>query len=229
VDQNTKQIHVQGGIVLHALHAVLGPHDLAMSSLGSISDQTLSGALSTATHGSGVTFGNLSSTVTFLDLVLPLPDAPLVRVSRDGTVEEAELFKSALCGLGCVGVIVGVGMQVEKAFKLEEECWTMEFHDFVERWRDIAESGEHVRCWWFPQVGEVKVSRMNRTTKVSIHRSFILTRAYSELSRRRQHRHLRSQISSLRRSWRSTSTLSYSTSLASSPTSSPTTLKSCTP
>lgn len=150
---------------LSALHPKLREHGLAVSSLGSISDQTLAGCLSTATHGSGVTFGNLSSCVTFLDLVLPLPDAPVVRVSRE---EDEDLFLSALCGLGSVGVVVGVGSRVEKDFKLEEEVWTIGFAEFVERWQEIAESAEHVRCWWFPQVGQVKVSRMNRTTKVCL-------------------------------------------------------------
>lgn len=148
---------------LSALHPQLRQHGLAVSSLGSISDQTLAGCLSTATHGSGVTFGNLSSCVEFLDLVLPLPDAPVVRVSR---TQDPDLFLSATCGLGVVGVIVGVGSRCEKAFNLEEECWSIGFEEFVERWQEIAESAEHVRCWWFPQVGQVKVSRLNRTLKV---------------------------------------------------------------
>jgi L-gulonolactone oxidase len=148
---------------LSALHPQLRQHGLAVSSLGSISDQTLAGCLSTATHGSGVTFGNLSSCVEFLDIVLPLPDAPVVRVSR---TQDPDLFLSATCGLGVVGVIVGVSSRCEKVFNLEEECWSIGFEEFVERWQEIAESAEHVRCWWFPQVGQVKVSRLNRTQKV---------------------------------------------------------------
>lgn len=164
VDSEKCLVYVEGGVKISSLHKLLAPHSLAMSNLGSISDQTLAGALSTATHGTGVKYGNMSTFITFLDLVLPLPDAPVVRVSEE---LDPELFKSALCGLGAVGVIVGVGLQCEKSFNLEEECWTIKFEDFVERWKEIAESAEHVRCWWFPQVGEVKVSRLNRTDKVS--------------------------------------------------------------
>ncbi|KAK4700290.1 L-gulonolactone oxidase, partial [Phenoliferia sp. Uapishka_3] len=162
LDTTTCLAHFEGGIQLHAVNAALFEAGLALSSLGSISDQTFAGAISTATHGSGVTFGNLSSTVRFLDLVLPTEGVPVVRVSRD---EDEELFLSALCGLGMVGVIVGVGVQAERIYKLEEECWSMKFEDYVERCDEIAESAEHVRCWWFPQVGEVKVSRLNRTSK----------------------------------------------------------------
>ena len=176
IDTSSKLVHVQGGIKLTALNTALAHSSLALSSLGSISDQSLAGALSTSTHGSGVAFGNLSTFVQFLDLVLPLPDAPVVRVSRD---EDPDLFLSALCGLGTVGVVVGVGLRVEQAYRLEEECWSMTFEDFVERWKELAESAEHVRCWWFPQVGEVKISRLNRTTKVrSLPFSLVLRREH---------------------------------------------------
>ena len=103
-----------------------------------------------------------------------------MRIARDErlidapgfTVEEAkDLFLAAGCGLGVMGIVVGVGMRVEKAFKLEEELWTIGFDDFVERWDEIAESAEHVRCFWFPQIGQVKVSRLNRTNKVNFTRA----------------------------------------------------------
>ncbi|GAA5978635.1 hypothetical protein JCM11641_002796 [Rhodosporidiobolus odoratus] len=163
VDESTRTFHAEGGILLRDLHPIiLEKGNLALSCLGSISDQTLAGALSTSTHGSGVMYGSLSTCATFLDIVLPLPGAPVVRCSRQ---DDPDLFLSALCGIGAVGIVVGVGMRAERAFKLEEECFSMKFDEFRVRWQEIAESAEHVRCWWFPQVGRVKVSRMNRTRK----------------------------------------------------------------
>ncbi|GAA5895585.1 hypothetical protein JCM6882_000346 [Rhodosporidiobolus microsporus] len=165
VDGQTKTFQAEGGILLRNLHPIISEKgDLALSCLGSISDQTLAGAISTSTHGSGVSFGSLSTCVTFLDIVLPLPGAPIVRCSRNEG-EDPDLFLSALCGIGAVGIVVGVGMRAERAYKLEEECFSMRFDEFNRRWQEIAESSEHVRCWWFPQVGRVKVSRMWRTQK----------------------------------------------------------------
>ncbi|GAA6015529.1 hypothetical protein JCM10207_008625 [Rhodosporidiobolus poonsookiae] len=165
VDATAQTFHAEGGILLRDVHPViLEKGNLALSSLGSISDQTLAGAIATSTHGSGVSFPSLSTCATFLDVVLPLPGAPVVRCSRQPD-EDPELFHAALCGIGAVGIVVGVGMRAEKAFKLEEECFSMELRAFRRNWREIAESAEHVRCWWFPQIGRVKVSRMNRTSK----------------------------------------------------------------
>ncbi|BGP51370.1 D-arabinono-1,4-lactone oxidase [Rhodotorula kratochvilovae] len=181
VDSAAQTFHAEGGIILNALHPVLAAKgQLALPSLGSISDQTLAGAISTSTHGSGVSFPSLSTGATFLDLVLPLPDAPVVRVSRAAD-QDPDLFHAALCGLGAVGIVVGVGMRAERVFRLEEECFSMRFDEFTRRWQEIAESAEHVRCWWFPQVGRVKVSRLNRTTKPATPRPTALSLWYSDI------------------------------------------------
>ncbi|GAA6055811.1 hypothetical protein JCM3770_004771 [Rhodotorula araucariae] len=181
VDSAAQTFHAEGGITLHNLHpAIAAQGQLALPSLGSISDQTLAGAISTSTHGSGVSFPSLSTGTTFLDIVLPLPDAPVVRVSR-AEDQDPDLFHAALCGLGAVGIVVGVGMRAERVFRLEEECFSMRFDEFTRRWQEIAESAQHVRCWWFPQVGRVKISRMNRTTKPITPRPSALSIWFSDI------------------------------------------------
>ncbi len=51
VDRATHRVTAQAGILLSELNTALEGYGLALSSLGSISEQTLSGAISTATHG----------------------------------------------------------------------------------------------------------------------------------------------------------------------------------
>lgn len=89
-----------------------------MSNLGSISEQTLAGVISTATHGSGYDYKVLSNAVDYLVLVSSAaPGAPLIRCSRK---ENVDLFKASLCGLGLTGLIVEVGYRVERAFRLRQ-------------------------------------------------------------------------------------------------------------
>ncbi|KAJ2384673.1 D-arabinono-1,4-lactone oxidase, partial [Coemansia sp. RSA 2559] len=57
---------VEGGIRLHALHRTLGDRNMALSSVGSISDQSVAGAMATATHGTGVEYADISSYITHL-------------------------------------------------------------------------------------------------------------------------------------------------------------------
>ncbi|KAH8928982.1 L-gulonolactone/D-arabinono-1,4-lactone oxidase [Atractiella rhizophila] len=161
-DSSRNTVRVQGGMTISSLSSTLSSLSppLALSCLGSISDQTLSGAISTATHGAGWNYGSLSSYVRSLTVVLADSNLSVIRCSA---TEEPDLFFASLCGLGCTSVIVEVEIEVEPAFNLCEELWEMPFSDFVENLEEILKSGEHARQFWFPHLGLVKCSRLNRT------------------------------------------------------------------
>src|SRR4051794_5705018 len=54
VDRASGLVEVQGGVKLHELGDLLAEHGLAMENLGDIAVQSLAGAISTATHGTGL-------------------------------------------------------------------------------------------------------------------------------------------------------------------------------
>jgi hypothetical protein len=138
-----------------------------MSSLGSISDQSLGGAISTATHGTSTIFGNLSTCVRSLTVITANdPNCEVLTCTPDN--ENSDLFDASRCALGLTGIITRIEFQVESAFRLEEEEFSMKTDAFIDSIKDggkgsIAESAQHVQGWWHPQAGEVSISRMNRT------------------------------------------------------------------
>ena len=132
-----------------------------MSNLGSISDQTLAGVVTTATHGSGLHFGVLSTHV--LALTLMLADGTKVTCS---SAEHWELYKASLCGLGATGLILSITMQVEPAYRLKEVQNTISFDTLLGEFDELIGAAEHVRFWWFPQNGLVRTSYANRTIEV---------------------------------------------------------------
>lgn len=120
VDADRCEVTVLGGTYVSTVNEALAAHDppLGMCNLGSISNQTVAGVISTATHGTGLHFPVLSANVLALTLVCPLASGTaLVRCSR---TERPELFNATLCGLGATGIIVLVTMQVERAFCLKQ-------------------------------------------------------------------------------------------------------------
>jgi L-gulonolactone oxidase len=135
---------------------------MAMSNVGSISDQSIGGIITTATHGSGVNFSVLSASV--LSLTLIKSDTSIVTCSREN---DEDLFIATLCGLGTTGLILRVRMQVEKAFRLDETVEPVEFDEFVWDFDQIGKSSEHTRAWWFHQAGAFSVGRANRSYQVS--------------------------------------------------------------
>ncbi|KAJ7136288.1 D-arabinono-1,4-lactone oxidase-domain-containing protein [Mycena filopes] len=149
---------VQAGITLADLHVELAKHGLAMRNLGSISDQTLGGIITTASHGSGITYPVMSADVSALTLLLA--DGSRVTCSRQ---ERTDLFIATLCGLGATGIILTVQLNVEPAFRLKDEQCSRTFEDLVENLDEIVRSAEHVRFWWIAATHTVKCSVVNRT------------------------------------------------------------------
>ncbi|OAV93215.1 hypothetical protein PTTG_27391 [Puccinia triticina 1-1 BBBD Race 1] len=160
VDQSTKTIEVWAGTRLKDFIQLSHQYNLSLSVLGSISEQSIAGAISTAIHGCGYDYGCISTYVESLTLVLA--DSSQVTVNNS---EGHELFQASLCGLGLTGVITRVKLRCEDSFNLEETTYAIPFDVFVNHYDWIARSAEHVRMYWYPQVDQVKVERLNRTTK----------------------------------------------------------------
>ena len=80
LDLDRGQITVGAGIALRRLNDVLAEAGLAMPNLGDIDRQSIGGAIATATHGTGLEYGNLATTVVGMELVTGSGD--VVRTSR---------------------------------------------------------------------------------------------------------------------------------------------------
>ncbi len=113
VDRSSGLVRVQAGITIHELSLRLAEHGLAMENLGDIDVQTIAGAISTATHGTGARLGNISSQVRELTLVLA--DGSTLVCSAE---QEPEVFRAARVGLGALGVIAEVTLRCVPAFTL---------------------------------------------------------------------------------------------------------------
>ncbi|KAL0579389.1 D-arabinono-1,4-lactone oxidase [Marasmius crinis-equi] len=165
VDAEKKRVIVQGGITLSDLHVELEKQGLAMINLGSISDQTLAGIIATATHGTGITYGVLSTHVLSLNMLLA--DGSRVRCSRQ---EHPELFTASLCGLGTTGLLMSIEMEVEPAFRLKENHEARPFQDVMANLTEVVHSAEHARFYWFPAADTIVQKTANRTHEDKIPR-----------------------------------------------------------
>ena len=83
IDRDAGLAKVEGGIVIRDLSERLAAEGLALENLGDIDVQTVSGAISTATHGTGERFRNISSQVESVELVTA--DGAVVECSREST------------------------------------------------------------------------------------------------------------------------------------------------
>ncbi|KIO30477.1 hypothetical protein M407DRAFT_69184 [Tulasnella calospora MUT 4182] len=158
VNTEKEYVVVEGGISLHVLHVVLAQHDLAMSNLGSISDQTIAGIVTTATHGTGIQFGVIPTMVLALDVMLPTG-----RVLRCSETENRDLFQASRCGLGATGFIVAVTLKVERAFRLRERRQVVDFDTALRDLDQLVVASQHPKLWWFPSTGKMRYFAADRT------------------------------------------------------------------
>ena len=148
---------MRSGTTLRALNAALAELGLAMANLGDIDAQTIAGALSTGTHGTGARLGGLATQVEALDLVLA--DGSLVTCSASA---RPELFAAARVGLGALGVITAVTLRCVPSFTLAADERPMPVERVIEEFDSLAASNDHFEFYWFPYGRQALVKRNNR-------------------------------------------------------------------
>jgi L-gulono-1,4-lactone dehydrogenase len=131
----TPLARVLGGTRLHDLNDALHARGLALAQMGGYDGQTISGVVSTSTHGSGLSWGPFCDFVRSLDLVVsggevlrvePAdgPTDPAAFASVFGgarrLVQDDDTFAAAVCGMGCMGVIHALVLEVRETFWLNE-------------------------------------------------------------------------------------------------------------
>ncbi|WP_216212538.1 D-arabinono-1,4-lactone oxidase [Amycolatopsis aidingensis] len=156
-DLETGLVTVRSGTTLRRLNAELDALGLAMTNLGDIDAQTIAGAVSTGTHGTGARFGGLATQIAALELVLA--DGTVVSCSAD---RRPELFAAARVGLGALGVISSVTLRCEPTFVLAATERPEPLDEVLEGFDTSAEAEDHFEFYWFPYGSRALVKRNNR-------------------------------------------------------------------
>ncbi|KAK9468854.1 D-arabinono-1,4-lactone oxidase-domain-containing protein [Lipomyces arxii] len=138
-------VRVEAGIRLYQLNQVLASRGLALQNLGSISEQSVAGVISTGTHGSSAYHGLISQQI--VNITLLLASGELVTVSP--TVRP-DLFRAAMLSLGKLGVITHITFRTIPAFTIHSSQEIIDFDTLLSDWSKIWTSREYVRVWWFP-------------------------------------------------------------------------------
>jgi alditol oxidase len=116
VEVGTKTVVVEAGIRYGDLGSALAAHGLAVPNYASLPHISVGGAIATATHGSGVRNQSLAASVAALELVCG--DGSLMRLARTD-----EDFDGAVVGLGTLGLVVRVTLDVVPAFELQQNVF----------------------------------------------------------------------------------------------------------
>jgi L-gulono-1,4-lactone dehydrogenase len=160
VELDRRRVRVLAGTPLHVLNPALQALGLALPNLGDIDRQSISGAIATGTHGTGLRWQGIASAVC--GLTLTLADGSLLECSAE---QEPEVFQAARVGLGALGVVVEVELECVPAFRLHAKEFGANLLGVLERVEHDVESNDHVDMHWFPLTDRVLVKHNNRVTQ----------------------------------------------------------------
>ncbi|MEU6120304.1 D-arabinono-1,4-lactone oxidase [Streptomyces sp. NPDC047123] len=158
VDRAAGTVTVEAGTPLKRLNAALAREGLSLTNMGDIMEQTVSGAVSTGTHGTGRDSASIAAQIRGLELV-----------TADGTVltcsaeENPEVFAAARVGLGALGVITAITFAVEPIFFLTAREEPMTFDAVTGDFDALFAENEHFEFYWFPHTGNCNTKRNNRS------------------------------------------------------------------
>lgn len=151
-------VTVEAGISLSALCEELDRRGLALENMGDIAYQSIAGATSTATHGTGWHFGNISSRIVGMRLIAG--DGSVVACTAE---ENADVLDVARVGVGALGIVSTVTLQAVPAFRLHAIEEPMRLDEVLGDFDGFMQSADHVEFYWVPHTGWALTKRNRRT------------------------------------------------------------------
>jgi xylitol oxidase len=144
IDAEAKTVTVGAGITYGQLAPVLHHQGWALHNLASLPHISVAGSISTGTHGSGETNGTLASAVSAIEFV-----SATGRLERLSRARDGETFKGAVVGLGALGVITRVTLDVQPAYMMRQHVYeNMPLAEVTRHFDAIQASGYSVSLFW---------------------------------------------------------------------------------
>ncbi|MFE6995478.1 D-arabinono-1,4-lactone oxidase [Microbacterium sp. NPDC057659] len=144
-DRETGLVTLLAGTRLHRIPGLLAPYGLAMENLGDIDRQSISGAISTGTHGTGARFGGIATQVRGLTIITA--EGEFLRIDGE---QNSEMLPGAVVGLGALGVVVEVTLQCVPAFVLQAVDAPQPLEQALDTIHDQVAASDHVEFYWHP-------------------------------------------------------------------------------
>jgi xylitol oxidase len=154
IDTAKRTVTVGAGITYGQLCPYLDRNGFALHNLASLPHISVAGACTTATHGSGEKNGNLATAASGLEIVKA--DGKVVNLSRE---RDREIFDGAVVGLGALGVITQVTLDIQPSFMMRQYVYeNLPLTELKNHFDAIESSGYSVSLftdWQKQRVNEV--------------------------------------------------------------------------
>ncbi|MHC9044379.1 D-arabinono-1,4-lactone oxidase [Microbacterium saperdae] len=173
IDEDAQTVTVRPGTTIAELGDPLWAHGLALRNQGDIDSQQIAGAVSTATHGSGIRLQNMSASVRAARLVTA--DGSVVLIDEN----TPDLLFAAQVSVGMLGVFTELTLALRPAYQLREHLQYWNLDELARGWADGFERSHHFTFHYFPTAGAndlfdfeapdgLDLARMSRVTTCDV-------------------------------------------------------------
>lgn len=138
-----------------------------MENMGDVDLQSIGGAISTGTHGTGTAYGNISTQVRRLTFINGYGELIICSQEKDPSI-----FKAAVLSLGTLGIITQITLQCVPAFNLELVLKRDKLKTVLNNLERYNLENNHFEFYWFPNTSIVMTKSVNRTSKKEEKKSF---------------------------------------------------------
>ncbi|MFC6153198.1 D-arabinono-1,4-lactone oxidase [Nocardioides yefusunii] len=159
VDHATMTATAPAGVQLKHLNVALEQAGVSLHNMGDIAEQTLAGAVSTGTHGSGGVVAGLAPQLAGFEMVSGTGE-----VLRASETENPDVFRLGRVGLGALGVLTEVTFKVEPTFLLRAEERPIGWDELLATFDELDEAHHHVDVHWFPHTDRALLKANTRLT-----------------------------------------------------------------
>jgi FAD/FMN-containing dehydrogenase len=147
-DVQNRKARVQAGIRLKNLIPKLRKVKMGLANLGSITEQSIAGAISTGTHGTGLKISNIGTQIIGMKLIAGTGD--VINITQAAT----DVLNAARLSLGALGIISEVTIQCVDDYQLELAAYWYKFDEIVDQMETLAKENTRVKFWWLiPPMG----------------------------------------------------------------------------
>jgi L-gulono-1,4-lactone dehydrogenase len=157
VDREAMTVTAYAGTQLKTLNVELERLGLSLHNMGDIAEQTLAGAVSTGTHGTGGRAAGLAAQLAGFRLVTGTGE-----VLDASPSHHADLFELGRVGLGALGILVTVTFAVEPLFLLQAREEPMSWDRALGSFDAMVEESDHCDMYWFPHTDRLLTKRNSR-------------------------------------------------------------------
>ncbi|MHA6261111.1 D-arabinono-1,4-lactone oxidase [Sporosarcina sp. CAU 1771] len=154
-DSEVMEARFWAGTHLYTAAPLLESVGMAFENMGDIQEQTIAGAISTGTHGTGLKLGSLSAQVIAWTWVDGKGEIRQHRRADD------ELSKALSLSLGMMGVLIDVTIRTVPLYSLLVESYRSSFDDAVANWQIELQRNRHLEWFYFPGKDNVQVKKTN--------------------------------------------------------------------